>query len=454
MKSLEILDSTLREGEQSSNIFFSDEQRKKLVELLDNIGISIIELGHPITSKKHSDRIKQLTRLNLDAETLAHARAKKDDIDQVVETGTDWVGIFAGVNELSIQNKYNLNRTELYSIITDSIAYAKDLGLNVRFTIEDATRTDLEDVLQIAKIAELSGADRISIADTVGISTPSKINQIITSVKSKVSIPLHIHCHNDLGLALANSLSAYDAGVSVIDVSVNGIGERAGITCMAELLTVLSEVYGIKQWELSNVYTISKLVEAYSGVKMDYMRPIVGANVFTHTADLHKKAVRRNPETYESISPSLFGRDRQFSIEKNAIDLKSYIKTPLVEDSSALKFHTAGPGCRSVLVDNRLFPSTNFYMIQRDVKNITGNEIQHVEKHIHTCNSAFVFLGECEELKKLYCDVTLGNQLMHVESPSVVFIPAGVEHSYQFIKGSGKFINIVLSNDYNSSIVQ
>lgn len=309
-----ILDTTLREGEQTPNVKFAKEQKIKIARLLDDFCVDIIEIGHPIISDYDKECVKAVASLNLKAETLAHARALKEDIDAVVDCGTDWVGIFCGINKFALKHKLHRTKKEVINMITDSIKYAKDNGLKVRYTIEDATRTDFKDIIEIGKLAKQAGANILSLADTVGVTTPEQFHNLITKIKKRVDIDLEVHCHNDLGLALANSLVAYKTGVKTIDVTINGLGERAGLTSLAELCLALKLLYKVRNnWKLKELPKLSKIVEKFSGISMDTLRPIIGENVFTHTADLHQKATKKNPTCYESIDPRVLRRKRKFS---------------------------------------------------------------------------------------------------------------------------------------------
>ena len=308
----------MREGKQTANVTFTLAQHVKIAQFLDDFGVDIIEVGHPIVSPHETKCIKAVTRLNLRSQTLAHARARKEDIDAALQCGTNWVGIFAGINTLSLKHRYRHEKTkqQVLDMIAESVAYAKGRGLLVKCSIEDATRTPIEDIIEVAALAKRSGADVLSITDTVGITTPERFQDLLKTIRENVRIDLEVHCHNDYGLALANSLAAYRAGVKVIDVSVNGIGERAGITSLAELCTSLKLLYEVKNtWQLDRLQEMSREVATISGVGMDNLRPIVGMNAFTHTADLHVKTVEREPKAYESIKPDSLGRKRR-SISK------------------------------------------------------------------------------------------------------------------------------------------
>ena len=177
--------------------------------------------------------------------------------------------------------------------------------------MEDGTRTPIREMISAALEAKIAGADRFSIADTVGCATPEQISNLVRIIKTKVRIPLEVHCHNDLGLATANSLAAYNAGAEVIDVTVNGLGERAGLASLAEVCIALKILHRENSRKYNMLPRIAKMVEKYSKVRPDKLRPAIGANAFTHIADLHVKAVRKKPECYEIIPPHVLGRKRR-----------------------------------------------------------------------------------------------------------------------------------------------
>ncbi|MDO8627048.1 MAG: hypothetical protein Q7K42_01155, partial [Candidatus Diapherotrites archaeon] len=242
---MQILDTTLREGEQTRGVSFTFEQKKQIVETLDSFGVDIIELGHPVVSPNIKKAVKNLAKLKLHAETMAHARANLKDIDEAVDCGVDWVGIFISTSNIGIKTKYNYSKEQILEKITESVEYAKSRGLKVRYTPEDGTRTERDYLLQAIHAGKK--ADRISIVDTVGTMTPSKFHELVKFVIKKSGKDLNVHCHNDFGLATANSLAAFEAGAKLSDVTINGLGERVGITPLSELTMALSQLHGVKK---------------------------------------------------------------------------------------------------------------------------------------------------------------------------------------------------------------
>ena len=314
---MQLLDTTLREGEQAPGVSFSIEEKKKIAHQLDEFGIDIIELGHPVVS----DDIEQACRIiagdDLKAETMAHARALKKDIDMAEQVGVDWIGIFLGTSQLSLEHKLHTNKSAALEKIRESVSYAKDRGLRVRFTPEDATRTDPKYLEEVIKTATEAGADRISIADTVGTATPFSYGKLIEDVATKTDVPIHTHCHNDYGMAVANSLSGFGSGAHLIDVTVNGLGERTGIAPLAPIVVALTRLYKVdKDWKLEMLPEISRTVERASGLFNSEIEPIVGEHAFAHKSGLHTRAVLENPETYEAIPPEIVHKQREIIIDK------------------------------------------------------------------------------------------------------------------------------------------
>lgn len=311
----QILDSTLREGEQTPNVYFTMSQKIKIAKLLDKFGVDFIEIGHPAISKLMFKDCQKLNSLKLKAEKIAHSRAKENDILKVKESGCPWIGIFMGINEYSLKYKFKLTKAQALKKIYNSVKYAKKLKLKVRYTIEDSARTKKSDFLLACRAAIDAGVDRISISDTVGAFTPYDIYCFVKWLKSKIKKRINIHCHNDLGLAVANSLAAYQAGADLIDVTVNGLGERCGITDLASITSIL---YFLKKekndWHFKILPKLCQTVSKFSRLPIPAQAPIIGDYAFTHKAGLHINAVLKNPQTFEIIPPADLGISRKILI--------------------------------------------------------------------------------------------------------------------------------------------
>ena len=314
---IQILDSTLREGEQTPGVSFTSEQKVAIAKRLDVFGVDFIELGHPAVSPDVYEAVEVLNDLDLNAIKMAHGRAVKSDINDAVAIGVPWMGIFFGTSPLSLKHKFNVTKSEALKRIESTVKYGKDKELKLRFTAEDASRTDIDFLIQVGQLVQNAGADRFSLADTVGCLTPTKTKELVNCIVSELDIPVHVHCHNDFGMATANALSAVEAGAQCVDVTVNGLGERCGLPPLAEVTTALTELMKVNNyWELGILPELSELVNTFSGRASTVNQPIVGKNAFTHKAGLHVKAVLLEPKSYEAISPEKVHRKRHLVIDK------------------------------------------------------------------------------------------------------------------------------------------
>ena len=322
---VEILDSTLREGEQTPGVYFDNHVKLAIAELLDRIGINYIEAGHPKVTEEIHQAVKLLSHRGLNANIAAHSRLVKSDIDMALESGVDFIGIFYSVTDDRLNDVFKTDINKVADKIFENIEYAKKQkpDIIIRYTPEDTVRSDFNKVLTASVAAVKAGADVISIADTTGFMVPGTSNNMFDYVKKlrealneqNLFPKIAVHCHNDQGLALANALDAYRAGVDIIDASVMGLGERAGIVDLAQLLVVLNLNHNEKRWNLSFLNELYKLVSFHSGIPIPANFPILGKNAFTHCAGVHTHAAAINPMHYEHLNPELVKRERKFSLD-------------------------------------------------------------------------------------------------------------------------------------------
>ncbi|ARM76601.1 homocitrate synthase [Acidianus manzaensis] len=316
-----ILDSTLREGEQTPGVVFTVEQRVEIAKTLSQLGVSMIEAGHPAVSPDIYEGIKRIIKLKkegeITSEILGHSRAVKKDIETVAEIEADRIAIFYGISDIHLKAKTKNTREEALQIIAEMISYAKSHGLKIRFTAEDATRADLQYLVEVIKTARDAGADRIGIADTVGILYPQKTRELFSYLTQQVpEVEYDIHAHNDLGLAVANSLAAVEGGATIIHTTVNGLGERVGITPLQTVAAALKYHFNIDVVKLELLPKISSLVEKYSGIPTPPNFPITGDYAFIHKAGIHVQGILNDPRSYEFMPPETFGRTRDYVIDK------------------------------------------------------------------------------------------------------------------------------------------
>jgi len=311
-----ILDSTLREGEQTPGVAFTVEEKLQIAQKLDEVGVNMIEAGDPNVSRDVYEAVKRIAKEGLEAEVLAHCRAIIQDVDTAISCDVPRVAIFLGTSETHLTYKLRRDGEKAIDMACTAIEHARSSGLKVRFTAEDATRTDYGFLVRICQAAIEAGADRISLPDTVGVATPETFRDLFGYLRRRLRAELDVHCHNDMGLALANTLAAIESGATVAHATVNGLGERAGITSLSELVVAMKLNYGIETVRLAELPALSLLVEKCSGLVIAPNAPIVGENAFSHKAGVHTAGVLSNPNTYEGFPPELVGRHREIIIDK------------------------------------------------------------------------------------------------------------------------------------------
>lgn len=453
-----LIDATLREGNQAPGVRYSVKSSIEVAKSLEKLGVDTIEVGHPLASALEFERVKAIVELNLPVNILAHARANRNDISAVKDAGASWVGIFSGLNSrvraVSLSNR---SEEEVMELIHSSVSYAKELGLSVRYTAEDSSRTDINLLIKAFDIAISAGADRICFSDSVGILEPSQVGEYIGIIRDKFkTIPIEVHFHNDRGLALANTLSAIGAGANWISCSINGVGERAGIT---DTLSVLANLhfrdpdrYNIP--EPGILQQVSKLVNAVTRSTVLCRQPVVGRNVFVHTAKLHKDAVIKEQSSYAWMPPEKLGMKNVTDYKSLPEDIAALITKPEIISAVELKYHRHGPGDRYVMLDDRFVNDCRIYSIVRRIYGLSDNTAGHVDSHRHHVDSFFLFLSQKDDLTGLIVEVTLDGKSFIIESPACVFIPSGIEHSYRAISGDGLYINTVSSGTYNESLLE
>ncbi len=314
-----MFDTTLRDGEQTPGVALTVEQKIEIAHALDELGIDIIEAGFPVVSEGEKQAVRMIAKEGLNAKVCALARTSMNDIDAAIESEVDWVHIFIATSDIHLKHKLRMTREQALSFAVSMTEYAKSHGLTVHFSAEDATRTEPDFLVKVFKSVEDAGADSLDIPDTTGSAMPALMRYLVSRVKESVRIPISVHCHDDLGLAVANSLAGVEAGAEIIHATINGIGERAGNTSLEEVAVALHKLYGIKiNIRLEKIYEVSRLVEKLTGVIVPKNKAIVGDNAFAHESGIHVHGILGSPETYETIMPELVGRKRRIVLGKHS----------------------------------------------------------------------------------------------------------------------------------------
>ncbi len=307
-----ILDTTLRDGEQTPGVSLTVEQKLVIAQALDELGVDIIEAGTAIAGEEEFRAIKEIANAGLKAEICSFARIKEMDIDAVANADADSVFMVAPSSDIHIQTKFpNRSREDVIEMSVRAVEYAKERGLIVEFGAEDSSRADLNFVKELFRAVLDAKADRLTFTDTVGVLTPERAEKIMRELTSEFKVPVAFHGHNDFGLATANTVYAVKGGAKEIHVTVNGLGERAGNAPLEEVVLVLENFYSIKtNIRKERIYETSKLVEALTRFPIALNKPIVGDNAFMHESGIHTSALLRNATSYEPIPPELIGRRR------------------------------------------------------------------------------------------------------------------------------------------------
>lgn len=313
-KEITILDSTLREGEQHPGVSFTNKQRIQIAWLLDSFGVNQIEIS-PVVSHDHFEATKTIIKQGLKADILAHVRALKSDVEVALDCNATWVATYMGISDIHLSTKLKISREEAKIRALEVADFIKSHGLKSRFTMEDASRTDPSFLIEMCKEMNSRGIERISIPDTVGIMRPqgmyNLVKMIYDNIDTKIS-SLDVHCHNDVGLALANALAGCEAGANQIHTTIDGFGERTGIPSLAETAVALSVIYGMpNDFRLHMLKDLSRTIVSYTHIETPESKPIVGESAYKHKAGTHLAAILQNPSAYEILEPRLVGNRRK-----------------------------------------------------------------------------------------------------------------------------------------------
>jgi len=319
MDAVRIFDTTLRDGEQSPGFSMKTEEKIRMARQLAALKVDVIEAGFPISSDGDLEAVKRVAQEIRTVPIAALARAKKGDIDAAVAAlkpaAFSRLHIFLATSDLHLRVKLNMTREQALEAIGSMIRYGRREVAEVEFSAEDAGRTDIEFLCQACRVAVEAGATVLNLPDTVGYAVPEEYGAMFTKVREHLGDPagvtLSAHCHDDLGLAVANSLAAVRAGVRQIECTINGIGERAGNASLEEVVVALAvrkESFGVTTGiELEELFPSSRLLTEITGAQVAPNKAVVGANAFAHEAGIHQDGIIKNPLTYEILSPQTVG---------------------------------------------------------------------------------------------------------------------------------------------------
>jgi 2-isopropylmalate synthase len=319
MDRLRIFDTTLRDGEQSPGFSMNREEKLQLARQIEDLGADIIEAGFPIASPGDLDATRAVAAAIKQSHVAALARARQEDVEAALRglepAAKPRLHVFLATSDLHLKYKLRTTREQALEQIAKMVRFGKQRCPEVEFSAEDASRTDSDYLCQVVLAAVESGASVINLPDTVGYSTPDDYGEMFRKVRARLGghpdVVLSAHCHDDLGLALPNSLAAIDAGVRQIECTINGIGERAGNTSLEELVVALhvrQDRYKVTtNIKLELLYPSSRMLSKITNVSVPPNKAVVGANAFAHEAGIHQDGILKNPLTYEIIDPGKVG---------------------------------------------------------------------------------------------------------------------------------------------------
>ncbi len=316
LENYSIIDSTLREGEQFVNAFFTTEQKIKIARMLDEFGAEYIELTSPLASPQSERDCAIIAGLGLKVKTLTHTRVNMEDVKRAVDCGVDGVDIVIGASSYLRKFSHGKSIDQIIEMADKVLTYLRDQNVEMRFSTEDSLRSDPADLYRVYEAVDQMGVDRIGIADTVGIGNPRQIYDLVSGLRSRVSADIEFHGHNDTGCAIANAFAALEAGATHVDTSILGIGERNGITPLGGMIARLYAVDPqlVSKYKLDMIMALDQQVAKWVNVDIPFNNYITGYSAFTHKAGIHAKAVLNDPSAYEALNPEDFGLTRYIHI--------------------------------------------------------------------------------------------------------------------------------------------
>ncbi|AEM39548.1 isopropylmalate/citramalate/homocitratesynthase [Pyrolobus fumarii 1A] len=318
---IRVFDTTLRDGEQMAGVELSLDDKIEIAKALDELRVDLIEAGFPASSDIDFKSVLFTAREVSHAKVVGLARANKRDIDMAAEAEAHVIHVFIATSDIHMKYKLRMTREEVLQRAVEAVEYAKSYGVEVLFSAEDATRSDREFLAQVYRAVIEAGAKYINIPDTVGVMLPWEMEDLVRYIRSKLppNVNIDVHCHNDFGMATANTIAAVRGGANGVQVTVNGFGERAGNAALEEVVATLHFKMGLKtNIRLEKLYEVSRLVAAKFGIKLPPNKPIVGDNAFAHEAGIHVHGVLSNPLTYEPIPPEAVGAKRRIVLGRHS----------------------------------------------------------------------------------------------------------------------------------------
>jgi 2-isopropylmalate synthase len=316
---IRVFDTTLRDGEQSPGCSMNHQEKLRLAHQLDRLGVDVIEAGFPIASDGDFKAVKAIANVIRRPIIAGLARACRPDIERAWEALQDAarprIHVFLATSDIHLQYKLRITRDECLAQARDSVRFAKSLCNDVEFSPEDATRTDPDFLCRVLDAVVEAGATTLNIPDTVGYTVPQEFGELIATIRHRVkgieNIVISAHCHNDLGMAVANTMAAIAAGARQVECTINGIGERAGNAALEEIVMTMRVRHDRYPYETAiaadQLFPASQMLSEITGVPVQPNKAVTGRNAFAHEAGIHQDGILKNPLTYEIMTPQSVG---------------------------------------------------------------------------------------------------------------------------------------------------
>lgn len=424
-KRIYIFDTTLRDGEQTPGVSLNPQEKLEIAKQLESLGVDVIEAGFPVASNGDFEAVKLIAQNIKNSTVAALARCSKGDIDRAYEAikyaPKKRIHVFLATSELHMKYKLNMTEEEVLEKAINMVAYAKTLAQDIEFSAEDGSRTNKEFLYKVLEGVIDAGANVVNIPDTVGYSIPSEYGDLIKGVKENVKnidkAVISVHCHNDLGLAVANSLAAIDNGAEQVECAINGLGERAGNAALEEIAMSLKtrrDAYGHETNICSEkIYRVSSMVSHFTGISVQPNKAIVGANAFSHESGIHQDGMLKNRETYEIMTAESVG------VSKNNMVLGKHSGSHAFED----RLNTLGYNLEKEQVAEAF----------KKFKDLADKKKEICDRDIEALVNQGVVLVE-DVYKLINFNVTTGN---NIESTATVKIEYNNEEKIEAACGDG-----------------
>ncbi|WP_142985913.1 homocitrate synthase/isopropylmalate synthase family protein [Halorubrum cibi] len=314
-----IFDTTLRDGEQSPRTSFSYDEKREIAATLDDMGTHVIEAGFPVNSDAEFEAVSDIAAAT-DTTVCGLARVVDGDIEAAIDSGVEMIHVFVSTSDVQLEDSMHATRMEAKERAVDAVEQVKDAGVECMFSPMDATRTDPDYLTEIVEAVSDAGTDWINIPDTCGVAMPTSFGKTVKAVVEATDARVDVHTHDDFGMAAANAVMGFENGAEQAQVSVNGIGERAGNAAYEEVVMAVESVYGVDTGiDTTQITKLARIVEDASDIPVPANKPVTGRNAFAHESGIHAAGVIENADTFETgvMTPEMVGAEREFVLGKH-----------------------------------------------------------------------------------------------------------------------------------------